>query len=51
MAPPNKPGPSEEEDWTDAKAYFDDVPRAAIRKVRRDLAPPAWLKPGPRKGK
>jgi hypothetical protein len=49
--PPNRPFPSEAEDWADAKAYFDDVPRATIRAVRRDLAPSGWRKPGQRKGK
>jgi hypothetical protein len=49
--PPNTPFPSEAEDWADAKADFGDVPRAAIRAVRRDLAHQDWLKPGRRRAK
>ena len=47
--PPGRKGPTEDEDWLACKeALSAAVPREAFRKVRQEVAPPAWLKRGPR---
>jgi hypothetical protein len=48
--PPGDPSPSEADDYAAAVAYFGRrLPRDAFRAARRDLAPPCWLRPGPRR--
>lgn len=48
--PRDQRGPTEEQDWNDARAAFiDDVPRSEIRKIRKKHAPENWRKSGPRK--
>jgi hypothetical protein len=48
--PEDQPPPNEAECWTAMQEYFDwDVPRAALRAIRRELAPASWLVRGRRK--
>ena len=48
--PRDQRGPTEEQDWEDARAAFvDHVPRREIRAIRREKAPENWRKSGPRK--
>jgi hypothetical protein len=48
--PRDQRGPTEEQDWEEARAAFNDhVPRGAIREIRREKAPENWRKSGPRK--
>lgn len=50
--PKGKVPPTEAEDVTAAKNEVDNrVPRDFIRKLRRDIAPVYWRKPGPRKSR
>jgi hypothetical protein len=50
--PPDHPPPSEANDLAAAEAHFSHkIPRASFRGIRRELAPPAWKKPGPRGGR
>jgi hypothetical protein len=49
--PKDHPAPSEETDWIAARVRFDDCPRVILRRVRRDLSPEEWRKPGPRRAK
>jgi hypothetical protein len=41
--------PSENQDLAAAKLAYPTIKREALREVRRRLAPPHWLRPGPRK--
>ena len=48
--PPGDPPPTEVDDYEAAAAYFGQrPPRDAFRAARRDLAPPCWLRRGPRR--
>lgn len=50
--PSTTPPPSEPDDRAAASKHFGrTVPRAALRTIRRELAPAHWLKPGPRKAR
>lgn len=47
--PASHPPPSEADDIAAAAAHFRrDIPRDPFREIRRELAPEAWKKPGPR---
>ena len=47
--PPDAPASTEDRCLADARSYFaGDVPRDAFRKVRREVVPASWKKPGPR---
>lgn len=46
--PPAAPFPTGADCLEAARAYFDSVPRDPFRKIRRDIAPKDWQKPGPR---
>lgn len=47
--PASHPPPSEADDIAAAAAHFRrDIPRDPFRGIRRELAPEAWKKPGPR---
>ena len=48
--PADAPPPTEDADLKAARAHFEgDIPRSAIRAIRKSKAPPEWRKPGPRK--
>lgn len=48
--PGDAPPPTADADLRAAREHFEgDIPRSAIRKIRKEKAEPEWLKPGPRK--
>lgn len=48
--PKEKPPPNEAECLAAAREYYGvDIPRGVLRQIRRELAPPFWMKKGPRK--
>jgi hypothetical protein len=49
--PPDKKSPSPDEDWDFLRQHWPGISRDRMRDIRRELAPPEWREPGPKRSR